>query len=123
MIDRVPLSEAITEEIVESSAPAAVGPEVSQQSTLDEMRDMGVLSSMLGFVHGFEGMNNDADLIMRWAREKTGEFSGTKLLSFIKDTIKGMGTTEKGKSLLTKLRLYSALDTRQSDLQKQKDLL
>ena len=121
-MDRVPIEKAIDQspkpvEMVTSNQ------ELSQPSTIDSMRDSSLLSSMLGFVHGFDGMNQDADLVMQWAREKTGKFSGPELLGFIKDTIRGMGTTEKGKSLLTKLRLFSALDTRQSALQKQKELL
>lgn len=123
MTDRVPLTETLVEESSIDSPMVDSGLELSQASTIDEMRDMNLLSSMFGFVHGFEGMKQDATEILQWAREKTGKFSGPELLGFIKSTIKNMGTTELRKSLVTKLRLYSALDTRQSSLQKQKELL
>ena len=121
-MDRVPLSQAI-DKPQETTPLVDSGLELSKASTIDEMRDMGLLSSMLGFVHGFEGMNQNATDIIQWAREKTGKFSGPEVLGLIKETIRGMGTTEKGKSLLTKLHLFARLDTRQSDIQKQKALL
>lgn len=120
MTDRVPLEQVIDkepEEVVEETPDlTAVGEE-----GIDEMQDLHELAVMMGFENGFDG--NSPEFIYQWAKSYTGEPGGPKVLKHIADTIRLMGTTERGPMLMKKLNMYARLDSKQSELQMKKENL
>ena len=119
-MDRVPLQqvEEVEEKVYEDKRENLL-----QSKGIDTMMDLNDMSTMFGFTHGFEGENESAETIYSWAKEKTGLNGGPDVVAYIKNTIKMMGITDKGKSLLTKLRMFATLDSRERTIRKQKENL
>lgn len=121
MSDRVPLEGVLN--LGPESKPVDEAPlkGVAPNQTLSEMQDLNDLSVMMGFDHGFDG--ESAEFIYNWAKSYTGEPGGPKVLAHIKETIRMIGSTERGPRLLKKLNMYATLDTKQSNLQLKKENL
>lgn len=122
MTDRVPLEQVIDKE-PEVEQLVDKREQTTTDKTIDEMKDLNMLSMMLGFDKGFDGAGQTAESIYAWAKSMTGELGGPRVLQHIKNTLRLMGATDKGKPMLRKLAMYTTLDTRQKDLQTQKENL
>lgn len=122
MTDRVPLEQAIDKD-PEPEVRVDKREEVSVDETIDEMRDLKMLSVMMGFEKGFDGVGEQAEALYAWAKTATGELGGGKVLQHVKNVVRELGLTERGIPLMRKLSMYATLDTRQRDLQTQKNNL
>lgn len=120
--DRVPLEQAIDKE-PEIDLGVDKREEVAPDETIDEMRDLKMLSVMMGFEKGFDGVGEHAEALYAWAKTASGELGGGKVLQHVKNVIRELGLTERGVPLMRKLSMYATLDTRQRDLQTQKNNL
>ena len=118
-MDRVPLSEVQEKTVTKTEAPEQVGNQVVDK-TIDEMRDMRMLSLLFGYDgESFDGNLSKAMAIWDWATSDGSQ--GPDAYMRVKEALRGMSGT-KGE-LINKAYVWTSLQGNIDNLKKEQSVL
>lgn len=126
MSDRVPIAEAVEKVTKEENAKAQTQPSNKETMGVAENIEYHRVADFMEIDYNERQdpeLAKKIDYVYKWGQTESGSEDRLQALLAIKNAIKGLGMTEKGKDMITKLYKWMRLDSSRKRIEQEMQLV